>query len=93
MLFDLIANGIMNNFCRDIVKDMKIDRENTFSDKSRADRVRSILQRKDFRSKERTDSRIQMRTMPLHPRKTEKYVLHIIIKSLHIIWNGHHKSG
>lgn len=69
-------------FCRDIIKDMKIDREKTFSDKSRADQVRSILQRKEFKSRVTSESRTKTRTMPFSARKTEQYVLHIIINNL-----------
>lgn len=54
---------------------MKIDRETTFSDKSRADQIRNILQNVDNKKQFRREvSERKKKTTPPHKLNAERYV-------------------
>lgn len=53
---------------------MKIDREKTFSDKTRADQVRSILQRIDQTASDKPNVRQRQTRTTLLPQKPERWV-------------------
>lgn len=62
-------------FCRDVIKDMQIDREPTLTDTTRAGQIRKILQRSDRNIKHTVEFKHnKMKTMQFSQHKPEKYV-------------------